>query len=81
VNVRLRKFTKDYGNFEIIQQEIENAVTTGEEAEQENRQRELLNENFFFIEAAFQTYVTEKNKATAHTSSSSENIRQDYLNF
>jgi hypothetical protein len=76
--VRLRKFTKDYEDFEKIQQEIENAVTIDEKAEQD-RQRELLNENFFFIEAAFQTYVTEKNQATAHTSSSSENINNSKI--
>jgi hypothetical protein len=61
VNVSLRKLTKDYGDFELIQQEIENASTTDEEAEQEYRQRELLNEKYFFIETAFQTYGTEKN--------------------
>jgi hypothetical protein len=44
VNVRLRKLTKDCGDFEINQQEIENAATTDEEADQEYRQRELLNE-------------------------------------
>jgi hypothetical protein len=70
VNVRLRKLTKDYGDFEIIQQEIETAATTDEKAEQEYRQLELLNEKYFFIEVAFQTYVTEKNQAIA----SSENI-------
>jgi hypothetical protein len=81
VNVRLRKLTKDYGDFDIIQQEIENASTTNEGVEQEYRQRELLNEK---------TFVTEKNQATAQTSSLSENIynshihalhriRQDYL--
>jgi hypothetical protein len=53
VNVRLRKLTKYYGYFEIIQQEIENAATTDDEAEQEYRKRELLNEKYFFIEAAF----------------------------
>jgi hypothetical protein len=60
--------TKDYGDFEIIQQEIENAATTDEKAEQEYRQLELLNEKYFFIEAAFQTYVTEKNQTTIHAS-------------
>jgi hypothetical protein len=70
VNVRLRKLTKDYGDFEIIQQEIENAATTDEETEQKYRQRKLLNEKYFFIEAAFQIYVTKKNQATSHTSSS-----------
>jgi hypothetical protein len=49
--------TKDYEDFETIQQEIEKAATTDEEAEQEYRQRELPNEKYFFIEAAFQTYV------------------------
>jgi uncharacterized ferritin-like protein (DUF455 family) len=34
VNVHLKKLTKDYGDFEIIQQEIENAAATKEEAEQ-----------------------------------------------
>jgi hypothetical protein len=53
VNVRLRKLTKYYGYFETIQQEIENAATTDDEAEQEYRQRELLDEKYFFIEAAF----------------------------
>jgi hypothetical protein len=54
VNVRLRKLTKDYGDFEIVQQEIENAATD-EEAEQEYRQ------------AALQTYVMEKNQGTTYT--------------
>jgi ribosomal protein L31 len=35
VNVRLRKLTKDYGDFEIVQQEKKNVVTTDEETEQE----------------------------------------------
>jgi hypothetical protein len=78
VNVRLRKLTEDYGDFEIINQETENAATD-EEAEQEYRQRELLNEKYFFIEAAFQTYVTEKNQAIAHTSGSSEYINNSYI--
>jgi hypothetical protein len=45
----------------------------------EFRQRELLNEIYFFIEAAFQTYVTEKNQARAHTSSLSENINNSHI--
>jgi hypothetical protein len=36
-----------------LTQEIEYAITTNEEAEQEYRQWELLNEKYFFIEAAF----------------------------
>jgi hypothetical protein len=61
VNWRLRKLTKYFGDFEIIQQEIENAATSNKKAEQEYRQRELLNEKYFFIEAAL------KKKCNMHT--------------
>jgi hypothetical protein len=79
VNVRLRKFMKDYEDLEVIQQEIENAATTDEKAEQEYRKRELLNEKYFFIDAVFQTKVTENNQTSAHTSSSSENINNSHI--
>jgi hypothetical protein len=63
VNVSLRKLTKDNGDFEIIQQRNRKRSHYRREAEQEYRQRELLNEKYFFFETAFQTYGTEKNLA------------------
>jgi hypothetical protein len=53
-----------YGDFEIIQQEIEYAATM---------------KNIFLLRLLSKAYVTEKNQVTANTSSSSENISNSHI--
>jgi hypothetical protein len=65
--------TKDCGDFEIIQQEIENAATTTKKPSRNTDKWSCSMKNISLLR------LLSKNQATAHTSSSPENINNSHI--
>jgi hypothetical protein len=89
VNVRLSKLTKDYRDFEIIQQEKKNASTTNEEAKQKyNESCSMKNISLLRLSSKLmsrrrirQQHTHLANQIKLAIQTSMHRIRQDYLNL
>jgi hypothetical protein len=89
VNVRLSKLTKDYRDFEIIQQEKKNAATTNEEAKQKyNESCSMKNISLLRLSSKLmsrrrirQQHTHLANQIKLAIQTSMHRIRQDYLNL